>query len=86
MTITIMFIMTLGNIMNAGFDSIFNLYNSAVYSTADIIDTYVYRIGLTKGLFEKATAVGLFKSVINFILLMGSNVIVKKLTGAGIYE
>ena len=86
MTITIMFIMTLGNVMNAGFDPIFNLYNSAVYSTADIIDTYVYRIGLTQGLFEKATAVGLFKSLINFVLLLGSNFTVKKMTGAGIYE
>lgn len=72
--------------MNAGFDPIFNLYNTAVYSTADIIDTYVYRIGLTQGLFEKASAVGLFKSVINFILLMGANIVIKKLTGAGMYD
>lgn len=86
MTIMISFIMTLGNIMNAGFDPIFNLYNTAVYSTADIIDTYVYRIGLTQGLFEKASAVGLFKSVINFILLMGANIVIKKLTGAGMYD
>ena len=86
MTIMINFILTLGNIMNAGFDPIFNLYNQAVYSTADIIDTYVYRIGLTSGEFEQATAVGLFKSVINFILLLGSNFVVKKISGVGIYE
>lgn len=86
MTIMINFLLALGNIMNAGFDPIFNLYNPAVYSTADIIDTYVYRIGLGVGEFEQATAVGLFKSLINFVLLIGSNTIVKKIAGVGLYE
>lgn len=85
-TILIMFVLAIGNIMNAGFDSIFNLYNPAVYSTADILDTYLYRIGLNEGEFELATALGLFKSLINFGLLLGANFAVKKITGAGIYE
>lgn len=62
--------LSLGNILNAGFDQILNLYNPLVYKTGDIIDTYVYRIGLLNGDFSYATAVGLFKSVISFILVV----------------
>ncbi|MBO9598151.1 MAG: sugar ABC transporter permease, partial [Cohnella sp.] len=61
---TILFILSMGKIMNAGFDQIFNLYNPAVYSVADIIDTYVYRIGLLEAKYGFATAVGLFKNMI----------------------
>ncbi|KDE47546.1 protein lplB [Geobacillus sp. CAMR12739] len=62
--------LSLGNILNAGFDQILNLYNPLVYKTGDIIDTYVYRVGLLNGDFSYATAVGLFKSVISFILVV----------------
>nr|WP_306981069.1 ABC transporter permease subunit [Alkalicoccobacillus murimartini] len=62
--------LALGNILNAGFDQIFNLYNPLVYDKGDIIDTYVYRQGLLGGNFSYATAVGLFKSVIAFILIV----------------
>ncbi|UOQ44136.1 sugar ABC transporter permease [Halobacillus salinarum] len=62
--------LSLGNILNAGFDQIFNLYNPLVYQTGDIIDTYVYRVGLINGDFSYGTAVGLFKSVISFILVV----------------
>lgn len=61
--------LSLGNILNAGFDQIFNLYNPAVYSTGDIIDTWVYRAGLIDMQFGLATAVGLLKSVVGFILI-----------------
>jgi putative aldouronate transport system permease protein len=62
--------LSLGNILNAGFDQILNLYNPLVYKTGDIIDTYVYRIGLLNGDFSYGTAVGLFKSIISFILVV----------------
>ncbi|MGN8647428.1 ABC transporter permease [Gracilibacillus sp. HCP3S3_G5_1] len=62
--------LSLGNILNAGFDQIFNLYNPLVYQTGDIIDTYVYRRALVDGDFSFGTAVGLFKSVISFFLIV----------------
>lgn len=61
--------LSLGNILNAGFDQIFNLYNPAVYSTGDIVDTWVYRAGLIDMQYGLATAVGLLKSVVGFILI-----------------
>lgn len=64
--IVLMTILALGNILNAGFDQIYNIYNQAVYSTGDIIDTWVYRVGLNDMQFSLATAVGLLKSVVGF--------------------
>jgi len=64
--------LSLGNILNAGFDQIFNLYNPLVYSKGDIIDTFVYRQGILSGKMSFATAMGLFKSVIGFILIVAS--------------
>jgi len=61
--------LSLGNILNAGFDQIFNLYNPLVYEKGDIIDTFVYRVGLLNGEFGFGTAVGLFKSVVSMILI-----------------
>ncbi len=84
--VIMMFIMQIGNILNAGFDSIFNLYNVSVYNVADILDTYAYTIGIGQGLVEKGTALGLFKAVINFAILLTSNAIIKKLTGQGLYD
>lgn len=72
--------------MNAGFDAIFNTYNKNLYDVADILDTYIYRVGLEQGSFSMATAIGLFKSVINFALLLSANFIVKKVNGTGIYD
>lgn len=84
--IIVMFILQVGNIMNAGFDQVFNLYNPAIYSVSDILDTYAYRIGIGQGLVERGAALGLFKTVINFVLLLTANFIVKKINGVGIYE
>lgn len=84
--IVVMFIMAIGNILNAGFDPVFNLYNPAVYDVADILDTYIYRLGITNGEYEKAAALGLFKASINVVLLVLGNAAVKKITGNGIYE
>jgi len=76
--ITVLFILSLGRILNAGFDQIFNLYSPLVYEVADIIDTYVYRIGIIDGRFDFTTAVGLFKNVVGVILLVCANAVVKR--------
>ncbi|GBG11220.1 protein lplB [Paenibacillus agaridevorans] len=82
--IAILFIFKTGQILNAGFDQIFNLYNPAVYSVADILDTYVYRVGLMQLQYSFTTAVGLFKNVIAFSLVLFTNYMVKKLGQEGI--
>lgn len=61
--------LSLGNILNAGFDQIFNMYNPSVYSTGDIVDTWVYRAGLIDFQHGLATAVGLLKSVVGLVLI-----------------
>jgi putative aldouronate transport system permease protein len=71
-TVVLLSTLGIGNILNAGFDQIFNLYNPLVYHSGDIIDTYVYRVGLVQAQFGLATAVGLMKSVIAFILILTS--------------
>lgn len=71
--VTLMAVLNLGNILNAGFDQVFNLYSPSVYSTGDIIDTFVYRLGLEQAQFSVSTAVGLFKSVISIIMVSLSN-------------
>ena len=76
--IVLMTILALGNILNAGFDQIYNIYNQAVYSTGDIIDTWVYRVGLNDLQFSLATAVGLLKSVVGFLLISLSYAIAYK--------
>ena len=84
--IGVMLILAISNIMNAGFDQIFNLYNAAVYDKVDIIDTFIYRRTFVTGLdFASSTAIGLFKSVINFVMLYVAHSTVKRLTGKGIY-
>lgn len=84
-TITVMLILEVGGILDAGFDQIFNLYNSAVYETADIIDTYVYRYGLGEMKYAMGTAVGLFKNGIGFVLVVATNAISKRISGNGIW-
>ena len=84
-TITIMLILNLGSILDAGFDQIFNLYSSAVYETGDIIDTYVYRMGIEGLKYDLSTAIGLFKNIIGFILVLSTNFIAKRISGNGIW-
>ncbi|HML49443.1 MAG TPA: ABC transporter permease subunit [Clostridia bacterium] len=84
--ISIQFILQLGGILNAGFDQVFNLYNDVVMVTGDIIDTYVYRVGLTGSLrYSQATAIGLFKNIIGLVLVIGTNMIVRRI-GEGEYK
>lgn len=72
MVIVLLMVLSLGNVLNAGFDQVFNLYSPPVYASGDIIDTFVYRIGLLEAQFGVATAVGLFKSVISLVLVSTS--------------
>lgn len=70
-TIAVVLTLSLSQVLNAGFDQIFNLYNTLVYAKGDIIDTFVYRIGLVDGNYSFATAIGLFKSVVGLLLIVG---------------
>jgi putative aldouronate transport system permease protein len=67
--IVLMTVLAMGNVLNAGFDQVYNLYSPAVYESGDIIDTFVYRLGLQNGKYAIGTAVGLFKSVVSCILI-----------------
>ncbi len=67
--IVLMTTLSLGNVLNAGFDQVFNLYSPLVYESGDILDTLIYRIGLIDGQYGVATALGLFKSLISFALV-----------------
>lgn len=84
-TIVLMTTLSLGNVLNAGFDQIFNLYNPLVYETGDIIDTYVYRMGLIDLQYSLSTAVGLLKSIISSILIILSYIFAKKFAGYRIF-
>ncbi len=84
-TVVMMLILRLGNILNAGFDQILVMYNPMVYSTADIIDTYVYRMGIGRMDFGLGTALGLFNSVIALVFIVSSNAASRKVIGRSIW-
>ncbi|MBQ9104402.1 MAG: sugar ABC transporter permease [Clostridia bacterium] len=85
--IILQFLLAIGNIMNAGFDAVFNTYREDTWEVSDILDTYIYREGILQATnWPFGTAAGLFKSIINFALLMTANTIVKKINGQGIYD
>ncbi len=71
-TVILLATLAIGNVLNAGFDQVFNLYNPMVYGVADIVDTWVYRIGLVNMNYSLGACIGLFKSVISMGLLTGS--------------
>lgn len=79
-----LFILRVGNIMNAGFDQIFNLYSPIVYDVADIIDTYSYRVGLLDNDFSYSTAIGLFKNVIGVALMLSVNQLSRRINRSGV--
>lgn len=84
-TIVVMLILSCNNIVNAGFDQIFMLYSALVFSVADIIDTYVYRIGIQRSDYSFSTAAGLFKSVIALVMILIVNTVAKKTGNEGIW-
>lgn len=79
--IVLMTVLAIGNVLSAGFDQIFNLYNPAVYETGDIIDTLVYRLGLVNKQYSLSATVGLLKSVVSCILVLTSYKLADKLAG-----
>ncbi len=81
--VTIILILNMGGILNAGFDQIFNMYNPMVFDVADIIDTYVYRAGLISMEYGFSAAVGMFKSVVGLILILVVNAITGRISGTG---
>lgn len=80
-TVILMGILAMSNVLNAGFDQVYNTYSVVVYETGDIIDTFVYRLGLVDFQFGPATAVGLFKSAISTIMIVLSYKIAYVTTG-----
>jgi putative aldouronate transport system permease protein len=84
-TVVLLTVLGLGNVLNAGFDQIFNLYNPLTYSTGDIIDTWVYRSGLLNLQFGLATAAGILKSFVGFILIVLSYYLAKRFANYRIF-
>lgn len=84
-TISINLIIAIGTILNVGFEKILLLYSPAVYSTADVIQTYVYRIGLVGNNYSYGTAIGLFQGLLGLILLWLSNKLTNKLWDCGLW-
>lgn len=77
-TIVILFIMRMGTLLNVGYEKVMLMYNPGIYDTADIISTYVYRLGFESSNYSASTAIGLFNSVINIILIVATNQLSKR--------
>ncbi|WP_019640454.1 ABC transporter permease [Paenibacillus fonticola] len=84
-TVMVLLILDIGSILGSNFEKILLLYNPLTYETADVISTYVYRMGITGGNFSYATAVGLFEGVIGLILVTTANTISKRTTKASLW-
>ncbi len=86
-TITTLLILDIGGLVGSGgaFEKVFLLYNPMIYSTADIVSTYVYRMGIEGNIYSYATAVGLFEGLINLILLTTANLLSRKLTDSSLF-
>lgn len=84
-TIIILFIFAIGGLLNANTEYIILTYNPAIYDTADVIGTYVYRLGIEQGNFSLSTAIGIFMQVINFALLYICNAITRKVNGYSLW-
>jgi len=78
---SISLILSMGGIMSAGFDQIFNMYSPRVYDVSDIIDTFVYRMGLIKMEYSFSSAVGLFKSLVGLVLILIVNSVTRRTGG-----
>ena len=84
-TIVIMLILKMGKIFNVGYERVMLLYNPAIYNTADVINTYVYRKGMIDAQFSYSTAVGMFNCLVSFALVMITNKISQKVNGSGLW-
>lgn len=84
-TIMIILILDIGKVLEIGFEKVFLMYNPAVYSTADIISTYVYRVGMEQGNFSYASAIDLFMGVISFIFIFSANSLSRRIGGTSLW-
>lgn len=85
-TIIIMLILKCGSFLSTGFDQIYLMANSLNRNAAQVFDTYVYTVGITQGMYSYSTAIGLFKSLVGIVLIVGSNLLAKKIDpDAGIF-
>lgn len=84
-TMVTVFILNLGFFMNAGFDQVFNMMNDSVISRVDILDTFVYRVGLVNMQYSLSTAASLFKGVIGLVLILSTHGMAKRVTGKGLW-
>ncbi|WP_236595769.1 sugar ABC transporter permease [Paenibacillus sp. EPM92] len=84
-TIMVLLLLKIGHILDLGFEQIYVLLNPLVRETGDILDTYIYDVGLLNGQYSYTTAIGLFKSIVGLVLILGANTISKKTTGDSIY-
>ncbi|AEE96955.1 ABC transporter permease [Mahella australiensis] len=86
-TVSILFILGIGGLMYGDFGQIYALvgYNSALYETTDVLDFYIYRVGMQGGRFSIGTALGLFQSIVGFIMVVTTNYLAKKMGGEGIW-
>ena len=83
--VVLMTVLSMANILNGGFDQIYNMYNPSVYATGDILDTFVYRLGIEQAQYSLSTAAGLFKSVVSFVFIVASYVLADKLANYRIF-
>ncbi len=84
-TVVLVATLNIASVLNAGFDQIYNMYSPAVYKTGDIIDTYVYRMSFENAQYSLATAVGLLKSIVSFLLIVTSNLAARKFANYRIF-
>lgn len=84
-TVILMTVLSLGNVLNAGFDQVYNMYSPVVYESGDIIDTYVYRLGIQQAQYSVGTAVGMFKSLVSGLFVFLSYYLADKLAGYRIF-
>jgi len=84
-TMVTLLLIDIGNIMNIGFEQIYVFLNPILYQVGDVFSTYIYRVGLGQGKFSYTTAVGLFNTMIGFLLLLGANALSRKITEEGLW-
>jgi putative aldouronate transport system permease protein len=84
-TIAILFLLRIGSIMDTGFEQVYMFLNPLVYDVGEVFDTYIFRVGLQGAQFSATTAIGMFKSIVGFILIVGANQLSKRATGNSIY-
>lgn len=84
-TVMILLLLQIGHILDLGFEQIYMLLNPLVREVGEVFDTYIYRVGLLGAQYSYTTAIGLFKSVVGFILIIGANFLSRKTTGNSLY-